>query len=99
MPGGCIGTWGNRCSRQTIHPVAEVLEIQRRAVGLLPPANTHRVDMEQTLAIACQENISTYDARFIVLARSCRTKLITEDSRLRSACPEDTLSLKHALAR
>ena len=76
----------------------EVLEIQRRASVLFPPVNSHGVDMEATLRIACEENISAYDARFIALARACGEKLVTEDTRLRSACPGDTLSLEQALA-
>ena len=76
----------------------EVLEIQRRASVLFPPVNTHGVEMEETLRIACEENISAYDARFIALARGCGEKLVTEDARLRSACPADTLSLEQALA-
>lgn len=76
----------------------EVLEIERRASVLFPPVSTHGVDMEETLRIACEENISAYDARFIALARGCGEKLVTEDARLRSACPGDTLSLEQALA-
>lgn len=78
---------------------AEVLEIQRRAVSLFPPENTHRGNLEFTLQIACDEAITAYDARFIALARNYGMKLVTEDIRLRSACPDDTLSLEQALAR
>lgn len=52
----------------------------------------------ETLCIACESNISAYDARFIALARSFRLKLVTEDTRLRKACPADTLSLDQAIA-
>jgi predicted nucleic acid-binding protein len=75
-----------------------LLEIQRRASGLFPAENTHPVDCIESLRIACEENISTYDARFIALARSCGRKLVTEDGRLRAACPCDTLSLEEALS-
>jgi predicted nucleic acid-binding protein len=66
--------------------------------SLFPPANTRPVDPIDTLRIACESNISAYDARFIALARSFGQKLVTEDSRLRKACPADTLSLDEALA-
>lgn len=35
--------------------------------------------------------------RFIALARGYGQKLVTKDSRLRAACPDDTLSLDQAL--
>jgi len=66
--------------------------------SLFPPTNTHPVDPIQTLRIACELNISAYDARFIALARNFGQKLVTEDPRLRKACPADTLSLEEALA-
>jgi predicted nucleic acid-binding protein len=69
----------------------------QRANTLFPPANTHPVDLIDTLRIACEANISAYDARFIALARSFRLKLVTEDTRLRKACPADTLSLAEDL--
>lgn len=56
------------------------------------------VDLETSLRVACELNISAYDARFIALARSFGRKLVTEDARLRKACPDDTLSLDAALA-
>jgi len=68
------------------------------ATRLFPPENTHPVDLVATLRLACERNISAYDARFIALARSFRLKLVTEDTRLRKACPGDTLSLDEALA-
>jgi predicted nucleic acid-binding protein len=76
----------------------ELTEIQHRASRLLPVANTHPVDLLETLRIACESNISAYDARFIALARSFGQKLVTEDGRLRKACPEDTLSITETLA-
>jgi predicted nucleic acid-binding protein len=78
--------------------IAESLAAQNRAITLLPPANTHPVELDVTLRIACEQNISAYDARFIALARSFGQKLVTEDDRLRKACPDDTLSLADALA-
>ncbi len=79
--------------------IAEVLAALNSAITLFPPANTHGVELDATLRIACERNISAYDARFIALARSFGQKLVTEDGRLRKACPDDTLSLAEALAR
>jgi predicted nucleic acid-binding protein len=77
----------------------EALAAQNRAITLFPPGNTHPVDLAETLRIACESNISAYDARFIALARNFGLKLVTEDARLRKACPDDTLSLAETLAR
>lgn len=77
----------------------ELLEIQRRASALFPESSTHAVDLFEALTLACEHNISTYDARFIALARAGGKKLVTEDKRLRSACPNDTLSIEQALER
>ncbi len=84
--------------RAKLFTLEELTKIQRRASQLLPPANTHLVDLNTTLRIACEQNITAYDARFIALARNFSQKLITEDTRLRKACPDDTLSLTEALA-
>jgi predicted nucleic acid-binding protein len=84
--------------RAGLFTLDELTAIQRRAAQLLPVANTHPVDLIETLRIACESNISAYDARFIALARSFGEKLVTEDGRLRKACPDDTLSLDEALA-
>jgi predicted nucleic acid-binding protein len=70
----------------------------RNGGSLFPPENTHEVDLVNTLQIACDLDLSAYDARFIALARSLGQKLVTEDARLRKACPHDTLSIKEALA-
>ena len=78
--------------------IAEALAAQNRAITLFPPANTHAIEFEASLRIACERNISAYEARFIALARSFNQKLVTEDGRLRKACPDDTLSLAEALA-
>jgi predicted nucleic acid-binding protein len=74
-----------------------ILEIQFHTNSIFPPSNTHPVDLTETLKIACDQNLSAYDARFIALARMFGLKLVTEDQRLRKACPNDTLSLDEAL--
>ena len=76
----------------------EARAAMRSGLFILPSTNTHPVDPDEALRIACESNISAYDARFIALARSFRLKLVTEDARLRKACPGDTLSLEEALA-
>ncbi len=77
---------------------AEALAALHQGLDRFPPENTHVVDLETTLRIACDLNIAAYDARFIAVARSFGKKLVTEDARLRMACPDDTLSLDEALA-
>jgi predicted nucleic acid-binding protein len=77
---------------------AGALTALKQGLDHFPPENTHAVDPLSSLRIACEMNISAYDARFIALARAYGQKLITEDARLRKACPDDTLSLDAALA-
>ena len=77
----------------------DTLTAINQARMLFPEPNTHPVDLRETLRVACASNLSAYDARFIALARSFGHKLVTEDKRLRNACPADTLSLDAALAR
>jgi predicted nucleic acid-binding protein len=58
-----------------------------------------RIPHASVLAIAARQRVSTYDARFIALADQLGRRLVTEDSRLRSAAPALTQSLAAALAR
>jgi predicted nucleic acid-binding protein len=76
----------------------EALAAMALGRSIFPSENTHPVDLIETLRIACESNISAYDARFVALARGFGKKLVTEDTRLRKACPADTLSLDEALA-
>jgi len=64
-----------------------------QGLDLFPPDSPHPVSLPETLRVACERDISAYDA----LARSFGRKLVTEDTRLRRACPGDTLSLEEAL--
>ncbi len=50
------------------------------------------------LAIAAEFGVSAYDARFLGAARALRTRLVTEDAKLRRAAPRLTQSLSQALA-
>lgn len=50
------------------------------------------------LEIAAEFGVSAYDARFLGAARGLRTKLVTEDAKLRRAVPGLTQSLSQALA-
>jgi predicted nucleic acid-binding protein len=84
--------------RAGVFSADEVDQLLSRAGQVIAPENTHETDLAQALRIACACDISTYDACFIALARAFGQKLITEDRRLRAACPDDTLSLDEALA-
>lgn len=57
-----------------------------------------RVPHASVLAIATRHRVSTYDARFLVLADQLGSRLITEDARLRAAAPALTQSLAEAVA-
>ena len=56
------------------------------------------VDHAAALALAAQHGVSAYDARFLAVARSLKTRLVTEDARLRRAAAELTWSIDDALA-
>jgi predicted nucleic acid-binding protein len=49
------------------------------------------------LDVALEYDLSAYDARFIALAKQSKTRLITEDRRLRAAVPAWTASLDDAI--
>jgi predicted nucleic acid-binding protein len=97
--------WQIECSnvlrnyhRAGLLDTTQALEAMEGTLEFLPPTATHPVDVLLSLKLACDLGISAYDARFIALARHYRTKLVTEDKRLRIACPDDTRSLEQALA-
>ena len=85
--------------RAGIFNAEEVDLLLVRSTRIIPPENIHSSDIALALQIACACDISTYDACFIALARSFGQKLVTEDVRLRKACPGDTLSLEEALSQ
>lgn len=49
----------------------------------------HEVDFEMVLKLAINENLSTYDASYIVLARSKQSSLFTLDERLTKSILEN----------
>ena len=71
---------------------ALLVEAEKRLTGLvnLPHA--------RALRVAEQFGVSAYDARFLGAAQSFKTRLVTEDARLRKAAPALTISLSDALA-
>lgn len=60
---------------------------------------THAVSTDLALDLAIQFQITAYDARHVLLARTLGTRLVTEDRRLRASAPDLTESLDEALAR
>ncbi len=76
---------------------------QPQGVRLLTEAQAlvptlHNIANMQTLETAIEYGISAYDARFISVARHLKQKLVTEDTKLRTAVPSWTVSLTEALA-
>jgi predicted nucleic acid-binding protein len=66
------------------------------AETLLPQLPT--VSHQEAYEAAVEFGISAYDGRFIAFARQTKSKLVTEDPRLRKAVPAWTASLDEALA-
>ena len=57
----------------------------------------HPVPDEVVLDVAMQYKITTYDARFLAVAKELGTRLVTEDRKLRNSAPNLTQSLDDAL--
>jgi predicted nucleic acid-binding protein len=69
-----------------------------KAIGLFN-GRLARVAHPLVLAIAASYRVSAYDARFLALADQLGVRLVTEDTKLRTAAPALTQSLAEALAR
>ena len=52
----------------------------------------------RALEIALEFGVSAYDARFLAVSRSLRSRLVTEDAKLRQAAPALTQTLAQAQA-
>jgi predicted nucleic acid-binding protein len=73
-------------AREALSQAEQLLEAR-----LLPAAH------DASLATAGEFGISVYDARFLVVARTLGTRLVTEDAKLRRAASTLTQSLDQAL--
>jgi predicted nucleic acid-binding protein len=71
-------------------------EALRQAEQLLE-ARLHPTAHEASLVTAGEFGISVYNARFLVVARTLGTRLVTEDAKLRRAASTLTQSLDQAL--
>ena len=56
------------------------------------------VTHDAALEMAIRYRITAYDGRFLALANQLRSRLVTEDAKLRAAAPALTQSLSEALA-
>ena len=56
-------------------------------------ARERLIDMEKVLLFSIQNQISAYDAQYIVLAQSLKIKCLTEDMKLLREFPDITISL------
>src|SRR5213078_5390182 len=68
-----------------------------RAAAFLQP-QLFRVSHQAALEAALDYRVPAYDARFLALADQLGSRLVTEDTRLRTAAPALTQSLAEALA-
>jgi predicted nucleic acid-binding protein len=80
---------------------ARVLTLEK-AKALLADAQTRlpaltTLPHAQALEIATQFGVSSYDARFLALAKQLRVKLVTEDTKLLAAVPSLTRPLSEAI--
>jgi predicted nucleic acid-binding protein len=77
-------------------PKAQGTALLTEAMNLL--TTLHNVTNQDALDNAMRYEISAYDARFISVAQRLKTKLVTEDARLRKAVPSWTVSLSEMLS-
>ena len=77
-------------------PVAALLSAWERARDLFGNS-TCEVNMPNALRVAGEQNISAYDAQYVVLARNLGVPLITEDRKLLRAAPKEARSIKQYL--
>lgn len=73
-------------------PAAQARDALNKAEQILKPG-LHPAGHDAALATAGEFGISVYDARFLVVARTLGTRLVTEDTKLRRAASTLTLSL------
>lgn len=79
-------------------PLPDALGLLARCDALMAEG-LFEVRHEDALTLAAHFGVSAYDSRHLVLAQRLRTRLVTEDARLRQKAPELTCSLAEALTR
>lgn len=67
-----------------------------QALGVIEPG-LHTANHHEVLAAAHQFRVSAYYARYLIVARELRVRLVTEDAKLRRAAPKLTQSLADAV--
>jgi predicted nucleic acid-binding protein len=83
-------------NKRMSNPVAA--DILSEAITLLD-GKLVRIGHTLVLSIAVRYRVTAYDGRFLAVAHQLGTRLVTEDTKLRSAAPALTQSLAEALAR
>ena len=78
--------------RQKMLTFEQAYEIQREAEALLADAE-YDLDSHEVLRLAADSGCSAYDCEFVALAHRLGVKLVTQDSKLRQAFPEQTMPL------
>jgi predicted nucleic acid-binding protein len=58
-----------------------------------------RIAHPSVLSIAVRYRVTAYDGRFLALAQQLGSRLVTDDTKLRSAAPDLTQSLSEALVQ
>lgn len=73
--------------------IATATRIWQEAIGLLS-ARQWDINLVDALRLAVDQNISAYDAQFVVLAHSVATPLISEDRKLQTLFPQTVRSMQ-----
>jgi predicted nucleic acid-binding protein len=77
---------------------ARARDCLKRAALFLQP-HLFRVSHRAALDAALRYHVTAYDGRFLAVAQQLGTRLVTDDTKLRSAAPDLTQSLRQALAQ
>ncbi len=73
--------------------IDEALDIWQKSDRLFTPGERD-VDMPHALRLACQHNISAYDAQFVALAMELSVPYVTGDQQMLKAFPGVALSMQ-----
>jgi predicted nucleic acid-binding protein len=78
--------------------IGEAIDIWQRTTRLFIP-DERDIDMPHALRLACQHNISAYDAQYVALSMELSVPYVTEDQQILKTLPEIAFSLREFCER
>ena len=80
------------CLRRKTLTLNEAMKVQAEAEALLA-GHEHEVDSRRVLELVRDSDCSAYDCEFVALATSLGVKMVTMDSKVLKAFPQDAVAL------